>query len=231
MAGFKKFQREAVAGAVFERSVSERMVFIKKVYTMLALGIGAAAFGGILTLNMLSLSSFISQSYILFMVLQFGLLIATIFLRKKNPVNQVLFYSFTFIFGLSLGPMLVSYQMGGVAYIIIQALALTTLAFGGLTAYAWTTKKDFTMLGGLVWSGFGILIGMIILNLFLSSSIFALLIPAVGVLLFSFFILYDTQNVMRVYQEDEYVSAALALFLDFANLFLYIVQLLTASRD
>lgn len=231
MAGFKKFQREAVAGAIFEKPMAGRLAFLKKVYLTLSIGIGTATLGALLPMAVPSIAQSISNMGFLTMILGIVALLGASFMKKKQPLNLILFYSGTFLLGLSIAPILMMLQFAGLGYLAVEAFGLTTLAFGGLTFYAMTTKKDFSMLNGVLFAGIGILFGLLIMAFFFPIPV--LLISAVGILLFSLFILYDTQNVMQVYGEDEYVAAAVTLFLDFFNLFLYILQLLIAlsGRD
>lgn len=113
----------------------------------------------------------------------------------------------------------------------ISSAALVTMAgFGGLTAIAWTSKKDFSFLGALLKWG-----GIVALVLIVASAIF-------GFALGTFFsvamvgfagaaILYDTSNVLRHYPEDRHAAAALALFSSVALMFWYVLRLFIASRD
>ncbi|MBN2694823.1 Bax inhibitor-1/YccA family protein [bacterium] len=229
MSRFKTFQQEVREGSVFESSVEARLGFIKKVYLTFLISMGVALGGSIVGMQT-SLGLAVYKNYFAFVILEVALLIGTIFLRKKEPVNRILFFSFTFVTGLTLAPMLLAFQLSGNFGLVYQALGLTVAAFGGLTAYAWTTKKDFSYLQGFLWTGLLVLIGATILSFFFKAPFFNTAIAAGGVILFSMFVLYDTHNIMKRYDESEYISGAIDLFLDFLNLFLYILRLLS-SRD
>ncbi len=228
MSRFKTFQQEVREGSVFESNVESRLGFIKKVYLTFLISMGAALGGSIIGMQT-SLGSAV-KNYYAFLILEVALLIGTYFLRKKEPLNRVLFFSFTFVTGLTLAPMLRSFQLGGNFGVVYQALGLSVAAFGGLTLYAWTTKKDFSYLAGFLWTGLLVLIGAMILSFFFKAAFFSTAIAAGGVILFSMFVLYDTHNIMKRYDESEYISGAIDLFLDFLNLFLFILRLLS-SRD
>jgi FtsH-binding integral membrane protein len=116
--------------------------------------------------------------------------------------------------------------------IVITAASLTCAITIALTFYAFTTKTDFTFMGGFLCVGS---ILMIFLGLF--SIIFSFLNTlycVLGVLLFSVYLIYDTQLVMgkygAEYQIDDYIIAALMIYIDIIQIFLYLLQLL-GKRD
>jgi FtsH-binding integral membrane protein len=113
----------------------------------------------------------------------------------------------------------------------IQSAALVTfVGFGGLTAVAWTTRKDFSFLGGLLrWGGILalVLIGASLLFGFELGTFFSVaMVGFAGAA-----ILYDTSNVLHHYPEDRYVAAALQLFASVALMFWYVLRLFLAARD
>jgi FtsH-binding integral membrane protein len=132
-------------------------------------------------------------------------------------------FAFTGVSGLTLGPVMLVYQ----ADAIQQALVLTVLIFGALTLYVMVSKRDFSFLGGFLITGLIVVIVGSLLNAFLFQSPAAeFMIAAGGVVLFSGFILFDTSNILRHYDVQDYTSATLALYLDVLNLFLFLLRLL-----
>ncbi|MCZ6647444.1 MAG: Bax inhibitor-1 family protein, partial [SAR324 cluster bacterium] len=122
----------------------------------------------------------------------------------------------------------VVYGLGAVQ----EALVLTLLIFGSLTLYVMLSKKDFSYLGSFLIMGLVLIIGGSLLNAFVfQSELGRFVISAGGVLLFSGYILYDTSNILRHYDVEDYTSATLALYLDILNLFLFILMLLGGNRD
>lgn len=113
----------------------------------------------------------------------------------------------------------------------IQSAGLTTiLGFGALTAVVFTTRKDFSFLGGVVRWGFILALLAIVAGLifgFQLGTFFS--VAMVG--LAGMAILYDTSNVLHHYPEDRYVSASLQLFSSVAVMFWYVLRLFLASRD
>lgn len=113
--------------------------------------------------------------------------------------------------------------------VITSAAAVTLMGFGGLTAVAFITRKDFSFLRGvLMWASFGVLL------LIVSGVIFGFQLGtffSVGMVVFAgAAILYDTSNIIHHYPENRYVGAALALFASVALLFWYILRIFM-SRD
>lgn len=113
----------------------------------------------------------------------------------------------------------------GMAGMVLETAAILTLCmFAGLTAIAFTTKKDFSFLGGFLRIG-----GFVVLGLIICSSLFGfqlgMLFSAVMVAFASMAILYDTSKVMKHYSTDHHVAASLELFASVALLFWYILRI------
>ena len=174
------------------------------------------------------------QSQITFWILfavELGLLFGLMYKKKEAPLNLILLFAFTFVSGLTLTPLLISVlalPAGGV--IVAQAFALTTVAFGGLSIFATNTKKDFTMMGKALFIVLIVVVAASLLNLFFQSSILNLAVSAVAAILFSFYILYDTQNIIRGNYETP-IEGAVALYLDFVNLFISLLNILRSFNS
>jgi hypothetical protein len=115
--------------------------------------------------------------------------------------------------------------------ILTKALLATGFMFTATAAVGWTTKVDLSGMRGFLMIG---LIGMIItglIGIFIPwSNTMEMVYSGVGVLLFTGFIAYDFQKIKK-YPEDRYIDAALVLYLDIFNLFMYILRLiLSISR-
>ncbi len=203
-------------------SVEARMAFLRKVYGLLTLSLLAAAVAAYVG------RLFVSPGLMLVMfIAEFVLLFVTIGVRRKPGLNVAALFAFTTVSGLTLGPVMLVYN----AAVIQEALVLTVLIFGGLTLYVVTSKKDFSFLSGFLFTGLIIVIAGSLLNTFLfQSPAGEFIIAAGGVILFSGFILFDTSNILRHYDVEDYTSATLALYLDLLNLFLFLLRLLS-NRD
>lgn len=148
--------------------------------------------------------------------------------RMSAGAAQGVFWLFAGTMGLSLGSIFLVYTGASIA----KTFFITAATFGSLSLYGYTTKKDLSGWGTFLFMG---LIGLIIaslVNLFTQSAAMEFVISAVGVLLFAGLTAYDTQKIKEMYfAGDSYevaakksVSGALALYLDFINLFLFLLR-------
>ena len=202
-------------------TTTDRLVFIKKVYSLLAMSMGTAAIGAYLGSGPLLL--LVAPNMMLFFILQIALIFFASFAARKPGLNMVALFSFTTVSGLTLGPLL--YQVG--PSIAAEAFALTAITFAGLSMYVVYSKKDFSFMSGFLMTGLIVLVVGGLLNMFfIQSGMMHFVMSGASVLLFSGFILYDTSNIMRYYGTDEYVSATLALYLDVLNLFIALLSIL-----
>ncbi|MBN9080529.1 MAG: hypothetical protein BGP04_19865 [Rhizobiales bacterium 62-17] len=145
------------------------------------------------------------------------------------------FWAFAATMGLSLGSIGLVFKVGS----IVQALLVTTIAFGGLSLYGYTTKRSLSGMGSFLIMG---LIGLIvasIVNIFLGSGMLSFAISAIGLLIFAGLTAWDTQRLKEDYDylsQDSQMMAkssvmgALSLYLNFVNMFQFILSL-TGARD
>jgi len=207
-------------------TTEDRLVFIKKVYSLLAMSMGTAAIGAYLGSGPLLL--LVAPNMMLFFILQIALIFFASFAARKPGLNMVALFSFTTVSGLTLGPLL--YQVG--PSIAAEAFALTAITFAGLSMYVVYSKKDFSFMSGFLMTGLIVLVVGGLLNMFfIQSGMMHFVMSGASVLLFSGFILYDTSNILRYYGTDEYVSATLALYLDVLNLFIALLSILGIMSD
>jgi FtsH-binding integral membrane protein len=146
-------------------------------------------------------------------------------------LNVVALFAFTTLTGVVISPLL--YVLGRTnPGSILTAGLLTVAIFGGLTAYVFISKRDFSFMRGMLTVGLIVVVVAALANFLLVSSAFGFAISAAVLLLFSGFVLYDTSNIIRHYPVNEYISGALALYLDAFNIFLALLNLLNAGdRD
>jgi len=152
-------------------------------------------------------------------------------INKMSPAKaRTLFYIYAAMMGISLSTILLAFTGASVA----RAFFITAGAFAGLSIYGYTTKRDLTAMGGFLIVGvFGLILASIV-NIFVQSSGMEFLISIVGVLLFAGLTAYDTQKIKSMYYAGDSRDAAarksifgaLTLYLDFINMFLFMVQLL-----
>ncbi len=155
--------------------------------------------------------------------------LATLFLLRKTENSAAgipTVFLFTGLMGASIGPMLNRYAaLPNGSEIIMQAMGATALIFFSLSAYALTTKKNFSFMGGFLFVGLIMALIASIANIFFQVPALHLAINAVIVLLMSGFILYDTSNIVHG-GETNYLRATVALYLNILNLFTSLLSLL-----
>ena len=137
-------------------------------------------------------------------------------------------FVFTALMGASIGPLLSAYLAlpnGGA--LVMQALGGTALIFFGLSAYALSTKKDFSFLGGFLMVGLLVIIVAAIANIFLAIPALQLTISSAAVLIMSGLILFDTSRIING-GETNYIRATVGLYLNIYNLFIHLLHLLGA---
>ena len=193
----------------------ERIGFLGKTYGMLALCIAAGSIGAYASLGM----AYPYEHPFMMLFAMIGGIFAVQALRHKPGLNFAALLGFGALTGMAISP-LVGFVAAKSGMLVAQAFMTTAVAFVGLTAYTFISRRDFSFLKGFVWTG---LIGLIVLGLsnyfFFESPLVALAGAGIGVVLFSAFILYDTSNILRDYPNNEYISAALTLYLDVFLLF------------
>ena len=126
--------------------------------------------------------------------------------------------AFTFVSGVVVSRALYFYgrtQPG----LITQAAVLTIGTFGVLTLYAFVSRRDFSAWGSFFFTGLFVLIGTIILNIYFKNPAMDLWLAGITVFVFSGLLIFDTWKIRNVYGPDEYVQAAVNIYLDLLNLF------------
>ena len=167
------------------------------------------------------------------MIFGFGAMIN----RFSAAAAQTFFYVFAAVMGLSISWIFVAFT----GFSIAQVFLITSIAFAGLSLYGYTTKKDISGWGSFLIMGvIGLIVAMVI-NLFLQSPAIMFAISILGVLIFAGLTAYDTQKIKTDYLahaahgDQEWLAksaimGALNLYLDFINMFMFLLQLL-GSRE
>lgn len=219
--------------SVAQASPDVRLNFIRKTYLLFMAGILASLVMGAITLTVpavLSAALTVLDSRFLAIALIFGGSIAAQAVSRKEGLNYVALFAFTALLGFMFAPIVAMFEMSSPG-IVGQAAFLTITIFGSLTAYVFVTRKDFSFMGGLLFVGLiALIIGGLANMFFFKSGGLSYWMAWVTAFLFSGYVLYDTSNIIRRYDEKAYCSAALALFLDFFNLFMALLRILGGSR-
>lgn len=187
------------------------------------------------------------QSFLIYMLnnqwVYWGLLIAEIVLvfsvsARLNKIStttaNLMFYAYSILNGIVLSVIFMIYTSGSIA----QTFLITAGVFGAMSAYGYFTKSDLTKFGSFLMMALIGLIVCVVVNMFLASSTLDWIISFAGVAIFIGLTAWDTQKIktMMAYSDGTNIGkiatiGALSLYLDFINLFLYLLRFFGASRD
>jgi uncharacterized protein len=154
--------------------------------------------------------------------------------RMRTSTLQILFWAFAALMGLSMSTLFLAFTGASIA----QTFFATAAAYLGLSLWGYSTKRDLSGMGTFLIMGVvGILVAMLI-NLFLQSTAMALMISVIGVLLFAGLTAYDTQRIKSMYfyvagtemAGKTVVMGALTLYLDFINMFQFLLSFMGDRR-
>ena len=192
---------------------------LRNTYALLGVSLIPTVVGALIGMTMNF--GFAAQSPMLFFILTLGALFGMFYLIKANrnsslgPILQV-------AFSLSNGGQIVGLAAGGTASIFLV-----------LSGIATTSKRDFSFMGKFLMIGLMLLILAMVVNIFFQIPAMSLAISGIAVLIFSGFILYDVNRIVRG-GETNYIMATLALYLNIYNLFVHLLHILMAvmgNRD
>lgn len=218
-------------GMVAEATLDIRMQFVRKVYAILAVQLVAT--------TVLSAISFFSDSYrnwiqsnqwMMWISLfgAMGFMLLTFWKRKSYPTNLLFLAGFTALEAYSISVITSFFE----SRIVLQAVLLTAGIFVALTIFACQSKYDFTSWAGVLFGGLWVLILFgFVAAFFPYNSAVELGYSCIAALIFSGYILVDTQLVMRHYHVEEEIAAAISLYLDIINLFLAILRILNSQQN
>ncbi|KAG5219237.1 hypothetical protein OIU76_014075 [Salix suchowensis] len=211
-----------------------RWAFIRKVYVILAmqllLTVGVAA----TVVFVRPIPQFILHTtpglaiYIVFLILTLILLWPLHVYSKRHPWNYFFMALFTICIAFAVG-LSCALTKGR---IVLEAAILTSVVVVGLTLYTfWASKRgqDFSFLGPFLFSAVLVLIVFGLIQFLFPLGKWSLMIyGGLGAIVFSGFIVYDTGNLIKRFSYDEYISAAISLYLDIINLFLALLNIFNA---
>jgi FtsH-binding integral membrane protein len=220
------FSRYSVAAAPRVLSGVERATLVRRTYGLVFLGILLTIVGAAFTFTQPALMSAVIAHPFITMIAWFAPLLVAQTQARRFPQNIILTLLFTFITGVMLAPTFLYYlrvQPG----VLGEAGMLTFAAFGALTLYATFSRRDFSAWGGFFMVGLIVLFLTMILGMFFPSIGGSLWIAGAGVFVFSGLLVFDTWRITRSGQfgDEDYVFAAVTIFVDLLNLFLFILQL------
>jgi modulator of FtsH protease len=212
------------SGILNSNSDNALVDFVKNTYKLFAASMIAGACGsyaGMPFSNIVAANYWwIAIPWILFGM--FGLQMV----KNKPGINMIALFAFTFVSGIIITPLLDKVLgMTGGAGIVINAFATTSFLFGALSLFAIKTKNDFTSFGKPLAIAFLIMIISSLFNIFvLNSPILNVVIQSIFLIIISFMVLIDTQNIVKGNYETP-MEGAIVLYLDFFNMFTTLLQL------
>ncbi|MBF0439836.1 MAG: Bax inhibitor-1/YccA family protein [Magnetococcales bacterium] len=193
------------------------VTYLKQVYSLLASSLLVAVAAGYVGMTL----PFAREHPIILMLLMFG----AMFLAFKVQ-NAATLFLFTGISGLSVGPVIAHYIGAGLSGVVGQAAFLTGAVFTGLSVYSMTTKRDLSMMHGMLFAGLIVIMVGGLINLFVHSTALSFAMSAAGSVIFAGYILYETQQLKTNPWATSPSVAALSMYLNILNLFLSLLRLL-----
>jgi FtsH-binding integral membrane protein len=150
----------------------------------------------------------------------------------SKTIAQFMLYGFAALMGLSFATIFAVYQMGSIFTAFMGAAVL----FGVMSFYGYFTKSNLDSIGKFMFVGLIAIIIASIINIFIGSSLFAMVISALAIIIFLGLTAYDTQKIREMVSYDTdtgvaEVSGALTLYLDFINIFLSLLQLFGVKKE
>src|SRR3984957_7829640 len=228
--GYSRFDyAPTAAGGALVRTGEERATLIRRVYALLFTGILITIGGALFAVSNQAVLTSVLQHPFIMIILMFGTLIVAQRSALSFPANIGLMYLFNLIIGVWIAPLLLFYARATPG-VLAQAGVLTATAFATLTLYAFVSRRDFSAWGSFFFVGLIVLIVASFLNFFLHSNTLQTVIAGVGVLVLSGLLVVDTWRIRNTYGPDDYIPAALNLYLDVLNLFLFLLRLLGGGR-
>ncbi|WNJ21034.1 Bax inhibitor-1/YccA family protein [Pontibacter sp. G13] len=239
MRGFDNFQNASVREREFVESGSARL-FMRQVFTNMSLGLLITALSAYFVATNQALMTFfysgITRYVVMFAPLIFVIVLASRIHKMSFTNASLTFAAYSLVNGISLAFIFWMFEMSG----IVQTFAVTAGTFGAMALIGWTSKMDLSRIGSVLWMA---LIGLIIasvVNVFLGSPMMDFIISGAGVLIFSGLTAWDVQKLLRIgaHADPESDSTrkvalmgALTLYLDFINLFLFLLRFFGGGRD
>lgn len=212
-----------------------RLGFVRKVFGLLTVQLAITAAVTALFMASQPIKTYMATNPWVFMT-SFGVSLGLIvFLgcsenaRRTHPLNLICLFAFTLCEAILVATISATYSTD----VVLLAVGITAAVTLGLTSYAMQTKRDFTAAGGILFSLLFALVMAGILSMFVHTRVMNIVIAGVGAAIFSAYIVFDVQLIMggghAELSPDEYVFAALNIYLDVINLFLQLLQLIAQS--
>ena len=228
-------QRQPWIGASSAEGLARERAFIRSVYMWMFGGLMLTALAALWVVQSPALQQVVAKAFWLLVIAELGaVFFLSLRINRMSPgVAAGIFFGYSVLNGLTLSTIFFVYSIGS----IVQAFVVAAGMFGAMSIYGLVTKRDLTSWGSFFFMG---LIGIIlcsVVNIFLKSPGLSFAVSVVGVFVFVGLTAYDTQK-LKAYaqvsgpQVTNYaVIGALALYLDFINIFLMLLRLFGGRRN
>lgn len=214
-----------------------RWAFIRKIYSIIAIQLLATIAVASVVVSVRPISHFFSSTgaglalYIVLIITPFIVLCPLYYYYQKHPVNYLLLGVFTIALSFAVG-LTCAYTKGEV---ILESAILTAVVVISLTLYTfWAARRghDFNFLGPFLFGAVMVLLVFAFIQiLFPLGRISVMIYGGLASIIFCGYIIYDTDNLIKRYSYDEYIWAAVALYLDIINLFLSLLTIFRAADN
>lgn len=222
----------SAATAIPVRTGADRATLVRRTYGLVFLGIIVTALGVVFAFSQPALMTAVLRHPFITFIATLAPLFIVMRQPRVFPQNVILTSLFTFVEGVWLAPLLAIYESrfpGAVG----QAGMLTLSTFAVLSMYAAFSRRDFSAWGGFFMVGLWVLIATSLINMFVRNEAASLWLAAGTVFVFGGLLVFDTWRILRSgqYGPDDYVPAAVQIYLDLLNIFLAILRLLGGRRN
>jgi FtsH-binding integral membrane protein len=217
--------------ALVVRTGEERATLVRRTYTLVFASVLVTMGGVWFAMGQPALMAQVVAHPFITMLCTIAPLFIALKVRDAFPANLGLVFLFTFVEGIAISPIVYLYARTNPA-LIGQAAVLTGSTFGVLTLYAWYSRRDFSAWGSFFMLGVWVLLATSLLNMFFRNETASLWISGATVMVFGGLLVFDTWRLRNQYGPNDYVAAAVNIYLDLLNMFLAILHLLGGrSRD
>ncbi|WP_120964745.1 Bax inhibitor-1/YccA family protein [Helicobacter pylori] len=206
---------------------SELVSFVKTTYKFFGGSLLLATIGALL--GLMNFQAVVQYKWVFF-IAEIAALFGLMFSKSKPGLNLFMLFAFTSLSGVTLVPLLGMVIAKAGLGAVWQALGMTTIVFGLMSVYALKTKNDLANMGKMLFIALIVVVVCSLINLFLGSPMFQVVIAGASTILFSLYIAYDTQNIVKG-MYDSPIDAAVDLYLDFLNVFISILQIIGIFSD
>lgn len=208
--------------------------FVKLTYIFFGASLFFAFVGAVIGFYNLQ---FVVENRMMLFIVEIAALFGLMFSRSKPGLNVAMLFIFTLLTGVVATPLIYMVAAKSGVEVVVMAFAMTTIVFGVMSIFGIRTTKDLASMGKMLFITLLVVFACSLVNLFLAYyypnfggfSIFQMLISGVAVVLFSVYVAYDTQNIIRGLY-DSPVDAAISLYLDFYNIFMSLLSLIGLSN-